>query len=109
MQNVEYYHVIYLIIATLLEIVANIFLKLSDGFKRIWLGALSLTFVLAAFTCFSQAVKGFDLSVAYALWGGFGVVATALAGLVFFGQQLNWRGWLGILTLILGMLIIKFA
>lgn len=109
MQNVELYHIGFLILATFLEIMANIFLKYSNGFKRIWLGLLSLVCVLAAFRSLAETVKGMDLSVAYALWGGFGVVATALAGVALFNQHLSWRGWSGILTLIVGMVMIKFA
>ncbi|KAA5903926.1 multidrug/spermidine efflux SMR transporter subunit MdtI, partial [Klebsiella pneumoniae] len=43
--------------------------------------------VLAAFSALSQAVKGIDLSVAYALWGGFGIAATLAAGWILFGQR----------------------
>ena len=109
MQNVEFYHVGFLILATLLEIMANIFLKYSNGFKHFWLGLLSLLCVLAAFRCLGETVKAMDLSIAYALWGGFGVVATAMAGIILFNQQLNWRGWAGVVALITGMVMIKFS
>ncbi len=56
-------------------------LKLSDGFRRKAYGCGSLLAVLAAFSALSQAVKGIDLSVAYALWGGFGVSRHAGSGL----------------------------
>ena len=52
--------------------------------------------VLGAFSALSQAVKGIDLSVAYALWGGFGIAATIAAGWVLFGQRLNNKGWAGL-------------
>ena len=53
--------------------------------------------------------EGIDLSVAYALWGGFGLVATVAAGWILFGQRLNTRGWLGVALLLAGMVLIKFA
>ncbi|MGK3124758.1 multidrug/spermidine efflux SMR transporter subunit MdtI [Candidatus Pantoea formicae] len=102
-------HVAWLALAIGLEIVANIFLKYSDGFRRVLYGVISLVAVLGAFSALSQAVKGIDLSVAYALWGGFGLVATVAAGWVLFGQRLNRIGWLGVGLLIAGMLLIKFA
>ncbi len=52
--------------------------------------------MLAAFSALSQAVKGIDLSVAYALWGGFGIAATLAAGWILFGQRLNRKGWIGL-------------
>lgn len=71
MQQFEWVHAAWLGMAIVLEIIANVFLKFSDGFRRKLYGILSLVAVLAAFSALSQAVKGIDLSVAYALWGGF--------------------------------------
>lgn len=109
MEAFEWYHAAWLISATLLEIVANIFLKLSDGFRRPFYGVLSLLSVLAAFSALAQAVKGIELSVAYALWGGFGIMATVAAGWVLFDQRLNYRGWMGLVLLLAGMVFIKIA
>ncbi len=102
-------HVAWLALAIVLEIAANILLKYSSGFRRPLYGLGSLTAVLAAFAALAQAVKGIDLSVAYALWGGFGLVATVAAGWILFGQRLNYTGWGGIALLLLGMVLIKFA
>ena len=105
----EWQHAAFLGLAIVLEIAANIFLKLSDGFRKVWLGMLSLVSVLAAFSALAQAVKGIDLTVAYALWGGFGIAATVAAGWILFGQRLNKRGWIGLGLLLLGMVLIKGA
>lgn len=109
MSPFEWVHALWLMLAVVLEIVANIFLKLSDGFRRKIYGILSLVAVLSAFSALSQAVKGIELSVAYALWGGFGVAATVAAGWVLFGQRLNRKGWCGLGLLLLGMMLIKLA
>lgn len=109
MQPFEWEHALWLALAIVLEIIANIFLKFSDGFRRKIYGVLSLLAVLTAFTALSQAVKGIELSVAYALWGGFGVIATVAAGWVLFGQRLNRRGWFGLALLLLGMTMLKLA
>ncbi|MEW7315202.1 multidrug/spermidine efflux SMR transporter subunit MdtI [Buttiauxella gaviniae] len=109
MQSFEWIHALWLLVAIVLEIVANIFLKHSDGFRRFGYGVLSLFAVLAAFSALSQAVKGIELSVAYALWGGFGIIATVAAGWILFGQRLNRKGWIGLILLLVGMVIIKFA
>lgn len=109
MQPFEWGHALWLALAIVLEIVANILLKFSDGFRRRLYGVLSLLAVLAAFSALSQAVKGIELSVAYALWGGFGIVATVAAGWILFGQRLNRRGWFGLALLLLGMTLIKLA
>lgn len=109
MQSFEWIHAAWLLVAIVLEIIANIFLKHSDGFRRFGYGVLSLLAVLAAFSALAQAVKGIDLSVAYALWGGFGIIATVAAGWILFGQRLNRKGWIGLALLLVGMVIIKLA
>lgn len=109
MQQFEWVHAAWLAGSIVLEIIANIFLKFSDGFRRKSYGIISLVAVLAAFTALSQAVKGIDLSVAYAIWGGFGVAATLAAGWILFGQRLNRKGWIGLGLLIAGMVMIKLA
>ena len=96
MAQFEWVHAAWLALAIVLEIVANVFLKFSDGFRRKIFGLLSLAAVLAAFSALSQAVKGIDLSVAYALWGGF-------------GQRLNRKGWIGLVLLLAGMIMVKLA
>ena len=109
MQQFELYHIGFLGLAIVLEIIANIFLKMSDGFRKIWLGLLSLLSVLGAFSALAQAVKGIDLSIAYALWGGFGIAATIAAGWIMFGQRLNAKGWIGLALLLTGMVILKLS
>lgn len=109
MPSFEWVHALWLLAAIVLEIMANIFLKHSDGFRRFGYGVLSLCAVLAAFSALSQAVKGIELSVAYALWGGFGIIATVAAGWILFGQRLNHKGWIGLILLLTGMVLIKLA
>ena len=109
MQQFEWIHAAWLALAIALEIIANVLLKFSDGFRRKTYGLLSIAAVLGAFSALSQAVKGIDLSVAYALWGGFGIAATLAAGWILFGQRLNQKGWVGLVLLLAGMIMIKLA
>ncbi|HBP1709859.1 TPA: multidrug/spermidine efflux SMR transporter subunit MdtI [Pseudomonas aeruginosa] len=96
-------------LAIALEVVANLLLKYSDGFRRRSHGIASILCVMAAFTALAQAVKDIELSLAYAIWGGFGILATVAMGWALFGQRLAWRGWLGLLLLLAGMSLLKLA
>ncbi|MGK3142048.1 multidrug/spermidine efflux SMR transporter subunit MdtI [Pantoea sp. C2G6] len=109
MHLTDFVHAAWLALAIVLEIAANIFLKYSDGFKKPLHGVLSLSCVLLAFSALAQAVKGIDLSIAYAVWGGFGIIATVAAGWVLFGQRLNRKGWAGLSLLLAGMILLKLA
>ncbi|WP_147199538.1 multidrug/spermidine efflux SMR transporter subunit MdtI [Pantoea sp. MBD-2R] len=109
MSAFDWVHSAWLLLAIVLEIAANIFLKYSDGFRRPLYGMLSLAGVMAAFSALAQAVKGIDLSVAYALWGGFGIIATAAAGAILFGQRFTRKGWFGVALLLMGIVLLKLA
>jgi spermidine export protein MdtI len=50
-----------------------------------------------------------DLSVAYAVWGGAGLVITAVIGALVFGQRIRPAGWLGILLVIGGVVALKLV
>lgn len=105
----EWQHSLWLLFAVVLEIIANILLKLSNGFRNKVYGVLSLVGVLAAFSALSKAVEGIDLAVAYALWGGLGLLATIAFGWILFGQRLNWLGVAGLILLLAGMVVIKLT
>ena len=105
----ELWHALAILLAALLDVIANIFIKMSEGFKHIGYGVLSVLFVCAAFTSLAYALKGIELSIAYTLWGALGVMATAIIGMVLFNQRLNYKGWLGLGLLTIGMTMIKMA
>ncbi len=112
MANVEWFHIVFLAIGIVLEISANIFLKLSDGFKKIPIGILSIVAIVASFGALSLSIRGengFDLPIAYALWGGLGILVTTVAGRILFKQKFNKKGYFGLGMLILGMTILKFS
>ncbi|WP_199155066.1 multidrug/spermidine efflux SMR transporter subunit MdtI [Chromobacterium sp. ASV23] len=109
MQNAQWIHYVFMLLAILLEVAANIFIKYSDGFRRRGFGALGIASILVSFTALSQAVKGIDLSIAYAIWGGTGIFLTTIAGWALFKQHLSRRGWLGIALIVTGMSLLKLA
>ena len=101
--------IVAVIIAAVLEIAATLLLAKSKGFTRLPYAVGSLAFVALAFSFLAYAVRGMDVSVAYALWGGFGVLGTSLGGWILFGQRLRSKAWFGISLLIGGMVLLNFA
>lgn len=57
MPQFEWIHAARLALAIVLEIVANVFLKFSDGFRGKFYGLMSIAAVLGAFSALSRAVK----------------------------------------------------
>ena len=97
------------VISAALDVAANLMLAKSDGFRNLKYSLAALLLVGLAFTSLAYAVKGMDLAVAYALWGGFGVLGTSIGGWLLFGQRLRLSAWLGILLLLGGMGLLRFA
>lgn len=109
MNNFAGWHGCFLLLAILLEVLANVLLKYSDGFKKKVWGIVGILCILAAFSALAQAVKGIELAVAYAIWGSFGILATVMLGWILFKQRLKPHGWLGIILLVIGMGLLKLA
>jgi len=97
----------WLALAVVLEVAGTYLLKLSDGMTRRSTGLLGLALVMGAFAALAQAIRGMDLSVAYAVWGGAGLVITAIIGALAFGQRIRPSGWAGIALVIAGVVALK--
>lgn len=102
-------HGLYLAIAIVLEIAANVLMKRSHGFTYKRPAVAAIACALAAFTALSYAIEGIQLSVAYGVWGGVGLIATAVLGITMFGERLRRTGWLGLALITLGVGLMKFA
>ena len=94
-----------LALAALLDVGANVLLKRSGGLKHRLPALGGITLMLLAFSLLGVALKSVPLGVAYAVWGGLGIVLTALLSLNIDGARLTTRGWAG-LTLIVGSVLL---
>lgn len=99
----------WLVLAVALEVSGTFLLKLSDGMKRRLAGGLGILLVVGAFAALAQAIRGMDLSVAYAVWGGAGLVITAIIGALAFGQRIRPAGWAGMALVIFGVVALKLV
>lgn len=94
---------LYLAAAIVLEIGGTTSLKLSDGFTRIGpTGAVVICYA-ASFALLSLALRGIDLSIAYALWSGVGTAIVAAIGIVWFGEPAGTWKLLSLALIILGV------
>jgi small multidrug resistance pump len=77
---------LYLAAAILLEICGTTALKLSDGFSRLGPASVVVVCYTASFVVLSWALRGIDLSTAYAVWSGVGTALVAAIGILWFGE-----------------------
>ena len=93
----------YLAVAIVLEIGGTVSLKLSDGFTRLGPASAVVICYAASFALLSLALRGIDLSIAYAVWSGVGTAIVAVIGMVWFGESAG--GWklLSLALIVLGV------
>jgi small multidrug resistance pump len=96
-----------LIIAILSEVAATSALKASDGFRNLMPSIVVVIGYGAAFYFLSLALRTIPMGVAYAIWSGIGIVLVSLAGLVLYGQKLDFAALAGIVFIIAGVFVLQ--
>ena len=72
----------------------------------------SIGTVVAYILCFlflSYALKTIDVSVAYAIWGAFGILLISMVGIIFLHESVNILKVVSILLIILGTVALRLA
>lgn len=101
--------IFWVVAASSCDIIGNVLTKLSDGFSKKRLALLVMVVQIAAFVFLSFALENIDLSVAYALWGALGIIATATIGRLMFGESLHPVKLLGIVVTLIAILFLKLS
>ena len=99
---------LFLSLAIVLEVVGSSFMKASDGFSKLLPTAITIVADIACFFFLSQALKSIPLGIAYAIWGGLGIVLTAIISVVVFKQSLDIPAIIGIILIVTGVIVMNF-
>jgi quaternary ammonium compound-resistance protein SugE len=73
-------------LAGMLEVAWAVGLKLSDGFRRPIVSALTVAGMILSFVLLSQGMRRLPVGTAYAVWTGIGSAGTALVGMWLLGE-----------------------
>jgi small multidrug resistance pump len=79
------------------------FMKLSMGFSNLLPSVFAVVFWAISMSVFIYALKNFDLSYAFALYAGIGVVLVAVIGIVFLKEPVSTLKIGSILLIALGV------
>ncbi len=109
MNNVPVIALMLVVAASACDVLGNVMTKLSDGFRHKLLAVAVMVVQIAAFGFLALAIRHIDLSVAYAVWGGLGIIATAIIGRLFFHETLHPVKVLGIAFTLGGLVAMKLA
>ena len=100
---------LFLIMAILFETIGTTALKLSQGFTVVIPSVLTVVFYILCFGLLAQALKHIDVSIAYAIWGAFGILLISIIGMVFFKEPVSITKIISILLIIVGTIGLRLA
>ena len=102
------FYFIIITISALIDVVANLLLKKSDGFKYKIYGISAILLVIVAFVLLSFTLKYVELSIAYSTWGAVGIIGTTLGGYIFYKEKLNYVGILGVVIIVVAVILLNY-
>lgn len=97
----------YLAVAIICEVIGTTFLVKSEQFTRLIPTLIMFVLYALSFYALTQTLKAIPLGVAYALWGGLGIVLTSLVGIVIFKQSLDTPAVVGIAMIVSGVVVMN--
>ncbi|MGP9688063.1 DMT family transporter [Psychrobacter sp. AOP22-C1-C5] len=97
----------YLAMAIICEVMATTFLVKSEQFTRLVPTLIMGVLYAISFYLLTQTLKTIPLGIAYALWGGLGIILTSLIGIVLFKQSLDTAAVVGITMIVSGVVVMN--
>ena len=94
--------------AILLEVTATLFLRVSDGFTKLWPSVIVIVGYGASFVLLSFIMRsGIPIGILYAIWSAFGVTLVTLLGVLVFEDQISRLSAVGIAVVIIGVVLVQ--
>ncbi len=90
-----------LVLAIVFDVLGTLSMKSSQQFTRLIPSVLLFVFFGLSFVFMCLALKGIDVSIAYAIWSGLGTLLVCLIGMSFFKESVS-----AMKFVFLGMIII---
>ena len=98
---------IFLLLAIILGIAANGFLKSTDGFTNITPTIFCVVSIVACIFCLAKAMNIIPVGFTYATYGGLTITAVTLFGVFKYNQVPNIYGIIGISLIIIGVILLN--
>jgi small multidrug resistance pump len=96
--------------AILIEVVATLSLRASDGFRRrAWIVPVVLGYLASFYLLWISLSLGMPVGVAYGVWTACGVALVAVIARFLFSEPLTWVMGAGIALIVAGVLTIEMT
>lgn len=93
--------------AIVCEVTGTTFLNRSEHFTKLAPSITTAFFYVMSFYLLAQALRTVPLGIAYAIWGGAGIVLTAIISVVIFKQRLDGIALFGIGMIVAGVVVVN--
>ena len=100
---------VYLFIAGGLEVFWSTFLKLSEGFTKLWPSVWAVAGMIASFFFLSQATKTLPMGTAYGIWTGIGALGAVIVGILAFQEPVTVPRLIFVGLLLVGLVGLKLT
>lgn len=98
---------LFLFLAIVSEVIGTTALTVSNQFSKLVPSLITVAGYGLAFYFFSFSLKAIPVGVAYAIWGGVGIVLVTLIGFFYFKQRLDVPALAGIALIVAGVLVMQ--
>jgi small multidrug resistance pump len=96
--------------AILVEVVATLSLRASDGFrKKAWIAPIITGYLLSFYLLYVSLGLGMPVGIAYGVWSACGIALVAVIARFLFNEPLTPMMGLGIVLIIGGVLTIEMV
>jgi small multidrug resistance pump len=97
-------HYYLLLLAIMFEVCGTTCMKLSEGFSKLIPSVLIFVFYAVSFFFFTLALKGIDVSIAYAIWAGLGTALITVVGIFWFREPASALKLISLVVVIAGVI-----
>ena len=99
---------IYLIIAIILGISSNSFLKATNSFTNIVPTIFCIITIISCIFCLSKSMNTIPVGFAYATYGGLTITVVTIFGIFKYNQIPNIYGIIGITLIVIGVVMVNY-
>lgn len=102
-------HWFYLFLAIVFEVAGTTSMKLSEGFTKLTPSVLMGVFYIFCFGFLTLSLKAIEVSMAYAIWSGLGIVLISIIGFFYFNETMNATKIIAIALIMIGVVMLNLS
>ncbi|CTQ53034.1 Quaternary ammonium compound-resistance protein SugE [Roseibium album] len=100
---------LFLLIASVFEIIWAVSLKTSEGFSRPAASVVTVFAMITSIWFLALAMRTLPLGTAYASWTGLGTIGAFTVGILFLGESVAVERFIAIILIITGLVLLKLS